>query len=87
MKVYWSISRRDVGLLLYQEFVEANGLTAGLKDLILETHTGKNVQHSVTALLRQSVYDRLAGNKDTNNEKRLQVDPSVRRIVMVRASF
>ena len=49
----------DAGLLLYRELDEAFGLTAGLKDLIAETRRGKNIQHSVTALLRQSVYGRL----------------------------
>jgi len=75
----------DAGLLLYRELDEALGLTAGLNDLIAETRRGKNIQHSVTALLRQSVYGRLAGYEDTNDAERLRVDPSVRRIVGERA--
>ncbi|MCA9468900.1 MAG: transposase [Nitrospira sp.] len=70
---------------MYREFDEALGLTAGLKDLIAEPRTGKNIQHSVSALLRQSVYGRLAGYKDTNDAARLRVAPSVRRVVGERA--
>jgi hypothetical protein len=75
----------DAGLLVYRELDDAFGLTAGLKDLIEETRRGKNIQHSLTALLRQSVYGRLAGYEDPNDAERLRVDPSVRRIVGERA--
>jgi len=75
----------DAGLLVYRELDEAFGLTAGFKDLIAEPRTGKNIQHSVTALLRQSVYGRLAGYEDTNDAERLRVDPSLRRVVGERA--
>jgi len=75
----------DAGLLVYRELDEVFGLTAGLRNLIEETRTGKNIQHSLTALLRQSVYGRLAGYEDTNDSARLRVDPSVRRIVGERA--
>ena len=67
----------DAGLLVYRELDEALCLTAGLHDLIAEPRTGKNIQHSVTALLRQSVYGRLAGYEDTNYAERLRVDPSL----------
>ena len=50
----------DAGLLVYRELDETFALTAGLKDMIEETRTGKNVQYSLTALFRQSVYGRLA---------------------------
>ena len=73
------------GLLVYRELDDAFCLTAGLKDVIEETRTGKNIQHSVTALLRQSIYGRLAGYEDTNDAARLRVDPAVHRIVGERA--
>lgn len=75
----------DADLLVCRELDDAFGLTAGLNDLIAEPRTGKNIQHSVTALLRQSVYGRLAGYEDTNDAERLRVDPSLRRVVGERA--
>ena len=34
--------------------------------------TGSNIQHSLTALLCQSIYHRRAGYDDTNDAERLQ---------------
>jgi len=77
----------DAGLLAYRELDEALGLTAMVDDLGLQDpRTGQNTRHSLKALLRQSVYSRLAGYEDTNDAERLCVDPAMRRVVGGRAT-
>ena len=76
----------DAGLLAYRELDEALGLTTEVEELgIHDPRTGQNTQHSVTAMVRQSVYSRLAGYEDTNDAERLCVDPAMRRLVGGRA--
>ena len=75
----------DAGLLVYRELDEAFGLTAMSEDVFQDTRTGANVQHSMTALLRQSVYGRTAGYDDVNDADRLCVDPTMRTLVGGRA--
>ena len=70
----------DGGLLLYRELDEALGLTDLDKAVLGDTRTGKNTQHKMTPLLRQSIYSRLAGYEDTNDAERLRVDPAMRQL-------
>ena len=71
----------DAGLLACRELDAALGLTETANDYIHESRTGRNVQHGLLPLLRQSVYSRLAGYEDTNDAERLAQDPAMRVIV------
>jgi hypothetical protein len=51
----------DAGLLAYRELDEALGLTDLGDELLSDWRTGKNTQHSMVALMRQSIFSRLAG--------------------------
>ena len=70
----------DAGLLAYRDLDEALGLFDRVPFVFHDSRTGRNIQHHLTALLRQSVYSRLAGYEDVNDAHRLSVDPTMRRI-------
>ena len=71
----------DAGLLACRELDGALGLTETATACLQESRGGRNVQHQLVALLRQSVYSRLAGYEDTNDAERLAQDPAMRVIV------
>ena len=71
----------DAGLLACRELDDALGLTETASECLQETRGGRNVQHRLVGLLRQSVYSRLAGYEDTNDAERLADDPAMRVVV------
>jgi len=75
----------DAGLFPYRDLDEAAGLTKSVATDLFDFRTGANSQHTMTALLRQSIYSRLAGYEDVNDAERLSVDPVMRHVVGGRA--
>ena len=75
----------DAGLLAYRELDDALGLTDMVGDELVDPRTGKNGQHALTGLFRQSVFGRLGGYEDVNDADRLGRDPAMRWIVGGRA--
>jgi|TARA_Y100000310_G_scaffold338897_1_gene429850 hypothetical protein len=75
----------DAGLLACRELDDVLGLTVAADRCLQETRGGRNVQHQLVGLLRQSVYSRLAGYEDTNDAERLAKDPAMQAVVGRRA--
>jgi hypothetical protein len=71
----------DAGLLAFRELDEAFRFTEKGSTLLSDCRRGKNTQHTLLAMLRQSVYGRLASYEDVNDAERLRVDPVMRRVV------
>ena len=76
----------DAGLFPYRDLDEAARLTESSAPELADFRTGNNIRHSMTALLRQSIYSRLAGYEDVNDAERLGVDPVMRHVVGGRAA-
>jgi hypothetical protein len=75
----------DAGLLAYRELDDALHLTDAAAAVLQDTRTGQNSRHSLAALLRQSIFSRLAGYEDLNDAERLRFDPAMRTVVGGRA--
>ena len=86
LEFHGSTITSDAGLLPLRELDEALGLT-GMADYYLhDSRTGRNIQHQLIPLLRQSVFSRVAGYDDTNDADRLAQDPAMRIVVGWRGS-
>jgi len=71
----------DGGLFPYRELDDAAQLTESGAVRLFDFCTGRNICHSVSALLRQSVFSCLAGYEDTNDAERLSIDPVMCHVV------
>ena len=80
LEFYGARLTSDGGLLVYRELDEALGLFNSASTVMNDRRTGRNIQHDMTNLLRQSVYSRLAGYEDVNDAERLSVDPVMRAV-------
>ena len=68
------------GLLAYRDLDYALGLFDSISSVFHDNRTGRNIQHALPTLLRQSVYSRLADYEDVNDAEQLSVDPIMRAI-------
>ena len=73
----------DAGLLAYRELDEALGLTEMGGDVLSDSRQGRNKQHQLVPLLRQSIYS----YEDVNDAERLCVAPALRHVVGGRATL
>jgi hypothetical protein len=81
LEFHGSTITSDAGLLPLGELDEALGLTHIAADYLQGSRTGRNIQHHLVPLLRQSIYSPLAGYDDTNDAERLAQDPAMRVVV------
>lgn len=86
LKFHGATITSDAGLLACRELDDALGLTEAALVHLQESRGGRNVQHGLVPLLRQSVYSRLAGYEDTNDAQRLAQDSAIRVVSSRRAS-
>ena len=57
----------DAELIPYRELDGVLGLFDSVSKDLSDVRTGRNIQHGIGNLLRQSVYSRLAGYEDVND--------------------
>lgn len=67
LEFHGSTVTSDAGLLAYRKLDHALNLTGRAATGLLDSRTGQNTQHDLEALLRQSLYSRLAGYEDVND--------------------
>ena len=85
LEFHGSTVTSDAGLLADRELDDALALTTTAANTLLDSRTGQNSQHTLSALLRQSIYSRLAGYEDVSDTERLRLDRAMRIIVGGRA--
>lgn len=71
----------DAGFLPFRELDDVLGLTDLAGECLVDPRSGKNGQHGMTGLFRQSTFGRLGGYEDVNDADRLGRDPAMRWVV------
>jgi hypothetical protein len=71
----------DGGFIAFRELDDALGLTDVAGGRLVDPRTGRNGQHGMAGLFRQSTFGRLGGYEDVNDADRLGHDPAMRWIV------
>lgn len=66
----------DAGLVLLREFDEALGLTATAADRLTDPRDRRYVTHALRSLLRQRLYQIVAGYEDANDAALVRRDPA-----------
>ncbi|MGO8717461.1 MAG: transposase [Smithella sp.] len=77
----------DGGLLAYRDLDDALGLFDSVSANFHDKRTGRNIRHTMPALLRQSVYSCLVGCENVNDAGLLSVDPVIRAITVENVFF
>ncbi len=75
----------DAGLMVHRDLDDAAQLTESAAAELFDFRSGNHIRHRMAALLRQSIYSRLAGYEDVNDAERLREDPVMRHVVGGRA--
>jgi hypothetical protein len=70
----------DAGLLPLRAFDQRHHLTSDLAQLLSDPRQDDRVQHDALALLRQRLYQIVAGYEDANDADRLRHDPLLQTI-------
>jgi hypothetical protein len=71
----------DAGLLVLREFDHRFGLTEDLASAYADPRRADRVEHSMLALLRQRVYQIVAGYEDADDSDLLRTDPVLQTVV------
>jgi len=71
----------DAGLLLVRQFEHERDLIGALSKVIVDPRDPLRVTHEQTELLRQRIFQIIAGYEDCNDANRLRIDPLFKTIV------
>ena len=66
----------DAGLVLVREFDEQLGLSADVVSRVVDTRDRRYITHDLDALVRQRLYQIVAGYEYANDADRLRHDPT-----------